>query len=62
VILPHENEPDLEELPKETRREMEFVLADSIDQVLAVAFNGVPRPVATAPAADDRRKAAASPA
>ena len=38
--LPHENEPDLEELPAETRRELEVVLVDSIDQVFAAAFNG----------------------
>ena len=43
VILPHENEPDLEELPKETREELEFVLADTIDQVLEAAFDGVGR-------------------
>jgi ATP-dependent Lon protease len=40
VILPSENEPDLEELPAETREEMSFTLADSIDDVFAVAFNG----------------------
>ena len=28
VILPRENEPDLEELPAETRDELEFVLVD----------------------------------
>jgi ATP-dependent Lon protease len=41
VVLPRENEHDLEELPAETKRELEFVLVDSIDDVLAVAFNGV---------------------
>jgi ATP-dependent Lon protease len=40
VILPRENEFDLEELPAETRRGMEFVLVDSIEEVLRVAFNG----------------------
>jgi ATP-dependent Lon protease len=40
VVLPHENEPDLEELPKETRDEVEFVLADSLDDVLRAAFDG----------------------
>jgi ATP-dependent Lon protease len=38
VILPSENEVDLEELPAETRKEMHFTLADSIQDVLAVAF------------------------
>jgi ATP-dependent Lon protease len=41
VIIPHENEPDLEELPKETRQELDFVLADTVDQVLEAAFDGV---------------------
>ena len=40
VILPRENEPDLEELPAETKRDVEFVLVDSIDQVFDAAFDG----------------------
>jgi ATP-dependent Lon protease len=40
VILPRENEVDLDDLPAETRRELEFVLVDSIEQVFAVAFDG----------------------
>jgi ATP-dependent Lon protease len=40
VILPSENEPELEELPVETRRELDFVLVDSIEQVFDVAFDG----------------------
>ncbi len=45
VILPRENEHDLDELPAETREALEFVLADSIDDVFAAAFstNGVAR-------------------
>jgi ATP-dependent Lon protease len=50
VIIPRENEPDLSELPPETRDALEFVLADSIDDVFAAAFNGAavrkPRAVA----------------
>jgi ATP-dependent Lon protease len=38
VILPSENEHDLDELPAETRQELRFTLADSIDDVFAVAF------------------------
>ena len=50
VILPSENEHDLDDLPAETRAEMKFTLAESIDDVLAVAFstNGA---AATTPAA-----------
>jgi ATP-dependent Lon protease len=40
VVLPKENEPDLAELPAEARDELSFVLADSIDEVLEVAFDG----------------------
>ena len=59
VILPRENEPDLAELPAETKRELDFVLVDSIDQVFDAAFDGAPveRPKPT-PVRD--RQAAAS--
>jgi ATP-dependent Lon protease len=58
VVLPRENEPDLEELPQETREEVEFVLTDSIDEVLTAAFDGTPaRAVRRRPAA--QRQAAA---
>ena len=40
VVLPSENEPDLEELPAETKEAVEFVLADHLDTVLAAAFDG----------------------
>jgi ATP-dependent Lon protease len=40
VIMPRENEPDLAELPAETKRELEFVLVDSIEEVFAAAFDG----------------------
>jgi ATP-dependent Lon protease len=38
VVIPRENEHDLEDLPAETRRELDFVLVDSIEQVFEVAF------------------------
>jgi ATP-dependent Lon protease len=52
VILPRDNEPDLEELPDETREELEFVLVDSISEVFEVAFGKAEgaRPKATHPA------------
>ena len=40
VVLPRENEPDLEELPGETRDALTFVLVDSIDDVLHAALDG----------------------
>src|SRR5204862_5948608 len=40
VILPHENGPDLDELPREAREQMRFVLADRIEQVFETALEG----------------------
>jgi ATP-dependent Lon protease len=40
MILPRENAVDLDELPAETRRGLDFILVDSIEQVFDVAFNG----------------------
>jgi ATP-dependent Lon protease len=56
VIFPKENEPDLEELPKEVRDTLTFVLADSIDEVLDVALDG--KAAARRPAGAPRRRAA----
>jgi ATP-dependent Lon protease len=50
VILPRENEPDLAELPAETREALEFIPVDTIEEVFAAAFDasrqarGRPRP------------------
>jgi len=59
IVVPRENEPDLEELPEETRAELEFSLADAIEDVFAVAFSpaGSRRPKA---APSSERQAAAS--
>ena len=38
VILPALNEADLSELPEEVRREMKFVPAETLEQVIQVAF------------------------
>ena len=40
VILPRENEPDLEELPQETRDAIEFVPVETVEDVLEAAFDG----------------------
>ena len=40
VILPYRNEKDLDELPESVRKEMSFVFADQVDEVLAAALNG----------------------
>jgi ATP-dependent Lon protease len=60
VILPHENEADLSELPDETRNEMTFVLAETADEVLDAALVGGvsarPRPAPERAAASGRRR------
>ena len=38
IILPRENDKDLEDIPEDVRSEMEFVLVDSMDNVLSTAF------------------------
>jgi ATP-dependent Lon protease len=38
VILPKDNEKDLRELPEHVRAEMEFVLAERIEDVLTAAI------------------------
>ena len=40
VIVPHENEQDLEDIPAEIKRELTFILVDSVEEVLEVAFDG----------------------
>ncbi len=43
VILPKDNEKDLEEVPRQVREELEFILVEHIDEVLKVAIKeGVP--------------------
>jgi ATP-dependent Lon protease len=58
-VLPRENEPNLIELPAETRKELEFIPVDTIEEVFAVAFTspGRSRPHA---APGPERQAAAS--
>jgi ATP-dependent Lon protease len=38
VILPKENEKDLEDLPKYLRKDMHFIFATTVDDVLAAAL------------------------
>jgi ATP-dependent Lon protease len=38
VVFPSENEPDLDDLPRETRESMEFISAETIEDVFAAAF------------------------
>jgi ATP-dependent Lon protease len=61
VVLPKENEPDLEDLPAETRKELDFVLADHVDEVLGVAVDGA-RPSQRPSAVGSPERKAALPA
>ena len=56
-ILPRRNEVDLDEIPEELRQDMTFILADTLDEALAVSMPeefhdvraaAVPIPAATA--------------
>ncbi|MFN2290948.1 MAG: endopeptidase La [Anaerolineae bacterium] len=43
VILPERNEPDLDEVPEEIRKQLHFVFAEQVDDVLAAALgDGIP--------------------
>jgi ATP-dependent Lon protease len=55
-VLPRENEPDLEELPAETRKQVDFVLADTVEDVLTAALDGA-RPAKVARAGRERQAA-----
>ncbi|HEY1959694.1 MAG TPA: endopeptidase La, partial [Polyangiaceae bacterium] len=48
IILPKRNEGDLEDVPAEVRASLRFVLAESVDEVLAEAL-GAPRPDGVTP-------------
>jgi len=43
IVIPRDNEPDLDELPAETRAALQFIPADTIEDVFAAAFDGTRR-------------------
>jgi len=45
VILPRHNERDIEDVPPEVRRDVQFILADRADEVLRHALNPTPAEV-----------------
>jgi ATP-dependent Lon protease len=49
VILPRDNEVDLRELPDNVRQELDFTLAERIEDVLAAALPGVAQRLQTVP-------------
>jgi ATP-dependent Lon protease len=48
VVLPSKNHKDLEEVPQEVVGRLRFHYVDSVDQVLPLALDGLPRSVETA--------------
>jgi ATP-dependent Lon protease len=58
IVVPRDNEPDLEELPEEARNELEFILADTIEDVFEVAFSEPGRSFPHAAPASERQAAA----
>ncbi|MEK6629564.1 MAG: S16 family serine protease, partial [Acidobacteriota bacterium] len=44
VILPRRNEKDVDDVPEEIRKEINFVFADRVDEVLAHALTELPAP------------------
>jgi ATP-dependent Lon protease len=57
IIFPRENEPDLDDLPPETRAALEFIPADTIEDVFAAAFDGKRRARPRAPRGLERQAA-----
>ena len=39
MILPEKNKNDLEDVPEELRKEMNFIFVDTIDQVIEAALD-----------------------
>jgi ATP-dependent Lon protease len=58
IVVPRDNEPDLEELPQEARDELDFILADTIEDVFAVAFSAPAHAFPQAAPGEERQAAA----
>jgi ATP-dependent Lon protease len=59
VVLPRQNEADLDDVPASVRDSLEFVLVDSVDEVLEAAF-GVPGHTSLPDSMDEDRTLALS--
>ena len=47
VVIPKDNEKDLEEIDQTVRNSLNFVTAESVETVLRTALNIKPEPIAT---------------
>jgi ATP-dependent Lon protease len=45
VVLPDRNQADLEDLPQDVRQEMDFIFAETVDDVIRAALDPVPETV-----------------
>jgi ATP-dependent Lon protease len=61
VILPADNERDLEEIPQDVREKMEFHLVENMDEVVSVALDGTIVPLAAKEKLPDPVKTIAEP-
>jgi ATP-dependent Lon protease len=52
IVLPAENEKDLDEIPKEVRAAIEFHLVENMDEVIKVALDHAAAPAAKPPEVD----------
>ena len=55
VILPKENEKDLEEIPEEIREKLQFVPIDNVDQVLEMVLEPGTRRDSAGPTRSSRK-------
>jgi ATP-dependent Lon protease len=55
VVIPRENEGDVEDVPKDVRKRMRFVPVDSIGEVIDVAFDGKAAALRPAPQPAERK-------
>ncbi len=57
IILPKRNEPDLEDVPEEIQKAMQFVFAESVDDVIAAALEpAAPKVEKAAPKKKSKKK------
>lgn len=57
VILPKRNEPDLEDVPEEIQKNMQFVFAEKVEDVISAALEAATAPVVEAAVAPTVKKA-----
>ncbi|RPI84988.1 MAG: endopeptidase La, partial [Chloroflexi bacterium] len=56
IIMPRRNEADLEDIPEEVQKEIDFVFVDTVDEVLEQALESAPRKKSRKKAAAPKQK------